>query len=149
MIDTGSNKYYCNYQLSAGSVPLAEPLLVNSAGGKIKVTRKILGKFFNNYGISDMVTFYELPGLTTFSGIIGDDSLKDLEAIVNRKENILQIEDSIRIPIKSTISACLKYILDESIARGTKYRIDEMIGKYKRLFEPLHNSQAATTNQLM
>lgn len=143
MIDTGSNKYYCNYQLSAGSVPLAEPLLVNTAGGKIE------GKFYYNYGISDMVTFYELPGLTTLSGIIGDDSLKDLEAIVNRKENILQIEDSIRIPIKSTISACLKYILDESIARGTKYRIDEMIGKYKRLFEPLHNSQAATTNQLM
>lgn len=146
MIDTGSNKNYCNYQLSAGSIPLAEPLVVNTAGGKIKVNKKIVGKFFNNYGISDSITFYVLPGLNTFSGIIGDDSLKDLGAVVNRKENILQIKDSINIPIKSKISACLNYILDESIARDTKYKIDEIIKKYKRLFEPLDDSQAAATN---
>lgn len=146
MIDTGSNKNYCNCQLAAGSVPLAKPLVVNTAGGKIEVNSKIVGKFFNTYGLSDSITFYVLPGLTTFSGIIGDDSLKDLGAIVNRKENILQIRDSIRIPIKSKISPSLNYILDDAVPKSTKHRIDEIIKKYKRLFEPLDDSQAAATN---
>lgn len=35
------------------------------------------------------MTFYVLPGLSTFDGIIGDDSLKELGAVVDRKNNIL------------------------------------------------------------
>lgn len=146
LIDTGSNKNFCSPQLSAGSIPLSKPLVVNTAGGRIEINKKIVGKFFLDYGILDSLTFYVLPGLNSFDGIIGDDSLKELEAVVDRKEDVLLIRDTIRIPLKAKISCNLNYILSESMPLETKERIDEMISRYKNLFGPLDDGQAAMTN---
>lgn len=132
--------------MSAGSIRLSQPLVVSTAAGKIKINQKIVGKFFLSYGISEPLTFYVLPGLATFDGIIGDDTLKELGAVVDRKENVLLIKDKIRIPLKAKMSNNSNYILTESLPIETKARINEIIGKYKNLFGPLDDSQAATTS---
>lgn len=146
MVDTGSNKNFCKPELSAGSLLMSNPLVVSTAGGPIEINKKIIGKFFAGHGVLDPITFYILPGLTTFDGIIGDDTLKELGAVVDRKNNVLLLRDTIRIPLKAKISSYLNYILSEPLPIKIGDKINKIIAKHRNLFGPLNDSQAVHTN---
>jgi len=54
--------------------------------GEIKITHQLTGPFFRPIGNDSPVTFFVLPGLTAFHGIIGDDTLKSFKAVIDRKK---------------------------------------------------------------
>lgn len=92
------------------------------------------------------MTFYVLPGLSTFDGIIGDDSLKELGAVVDRKNNILSIGGDVTVPIKEKYSIDVNYIIEDLTDEESKMRIKEIVERYANLFGPLDNRRAVTTN---
>ena len=59
----------------------------------MEITQKIRGKFFEKIGCTISVTFFILPNLKDFDGIIGDDTLKEIGALVDRKNNTLILDN--------------------------------------------------------
>jgi len=103
LIDTGSNKNYISIKLSSGSRPLKRPFIIKTVNGDIKISKKTRGKFFESVGNNTETNFFILPGLSTFDGIIGDDTLKELEAVIDRGKKLLTITPNIKIPIKEKV----------------------------------------------
>jgi len=54
---------------------------------KLQITHQLTGPFFRPIDNDSPVTFFVLPALTAFHGIIGDDTFKSLNAIIDRKKN--------------------------------------------------------------
>lgn len=54
----------------------------------------------------DLITVYVLPGPSNLNGIIGDDTLKELNSFVdnNNNNNIRLVRETIQILIKTKIS---------------------------------------------
>jgi len=70
---------------------LFKPFYVQSAAGKIEITHQLTGSFFSPIGNDSPITFFVLPGLNAFHGIIRDDTLKSLKAIIDRENDSLTI----------------------------------------------------------
>jgi len=67
---------------------------------------------FKPIGNDTALTFFVLPGLKSFYGIIGDDTLKTLKALVDRKNDILTISPGIKIPLLAKKSLNVHLLLD-------------------------------------
>lgn len=72
-------------------------------GGNIKITHHALIQLFGPQ--TDKITFFILPSLISFDGIIGHDTLKHLNAIINTSKNHMSIHPGfshprISIPLK-------------------------------------------------
>lgn len=115
-------------------------------GGDVNIDRKVIGPFFKFLGINEPLQFYVLPALKTFDGIIGDDTLKELDAIVDRKENVLVLKNCFKTPLKEKVTTESNYILGEEYVPEVETRIESLICKYKPLFGPLDGSELASTN---
>ena len=76
-----------------------------------------------------------MRGLTSFDGIIGDDTLREIGAIINRKRNILRIDPDIEIALQMKQSTEVN-----SIVRYEP-RLQEIIAKYPNLFTELSDSE--------
>lgn len=93
LIDTGSNKNYIQSSLVKNPKPNDEKFFANSVGGKIEITHHT---FVNLFGLSDTkIKFFLMPHLTSFHGILGNDSLKDLAAIIHTRHNYMIIRNSL------------------------------------------------------
>lgn len=78
LINTGSNKNYTQSQLTKNPIPNQETSYASSIGGNIKINHHTL---INLFGLKDgNLKFFILPTLKSFHGILGNDSLKQLEA---------------------------------------------------------------------
>jgi len=93
------------YDQRLSSVPYLEYAMTRgrtktllAAAGNITITHHLVGKFFEPLGNDSDITFFVLPNLRSFDGIIADDTLKDLKAIVDRKNKCLIITPGIKIP---------------------------------------------------
>lgn len=142
-MDTGANKNFVSEANSFNSKPVNSTFKVQSATGQIQITRKITGKFFKDIGIEKNFVFFVLPGLQSFDGIIGDDTLKQLEAIIDRKNNTLQICNGAIIQLKSKISSQVNNI--KTIHHEDK-DIETLINENQSLFGPVSNSGIIETN---
>lgn len=88
-----------------------------------------------------MLDFYVLPNLTSFDGIIGDDTLRELEAVIDRKNDTLLLKGNVKIKLKPKISKQVnKYHI-------TPYDdIQNILEKYADLFGPVSNDDTVDTN---
>lgn len=79
-----------------------ERFYANSAGGKIEITHNtIIDMFHNNsYGIKCFL----LPMLKSFHATLGNDSLKQIKAVIFTAENYMLINEKIKVKIKQQIS---------------------------------------------
>lgn len=145
LIDTGANKNFIAPHVPQKTTKLAQPFIVNSAAGNLRITEKVTGRFFEKLGNRMFLTFYVLPGLKSFDGIIGDDSLKELEAIIDRKENVLSLSKSIKLPLKNKISEEINALLDESLPKKIKSELTNLIKKYSVVFGPLSANEMVRT----
>lgn len=92
--------------------------------------------------------FFILPGLKTFDGIIGDDTLKELEAVIDRKNNTLMIKPNIKIPLKEKPAKQVNNIeiRDNHLTNKIKEQIRIMIDKYKPIFGDVNNNDIIDTS---
>lgn len=147
LIDTGTNKNFVKPEIATNAKPVIKPFTVRSAGGNIRISQKIGGKFFEKVGNNTYIEFFVLPGLTTFDGIIGDDTLKKLHAVIDRKSNILKLDPNIRIPLKAKVSAQVNEIeiQAENLSSETKKKISAILNRHKKIFGPINNKEIIDT----
>lgn len=85
LIDTGTSKNYIKtLPYLKGVTPVEKPFNVNSVNGSNKITKKCKVNILGNTS-----TFFLLPALKTFDGIIGYDFLKEIDAKINFKTEII------------------------------------------------------------
>lgn len=97
LLDTGSNKNYITPKLIRQPIP-NKPFVANSVGGQVKITHHAnIDIFGHNIG---KLKFHILPNLTTFEAIIGNDTLKQLNAVIFTKENYFTLLNKYRYSIK-------------------------------------------------
>lgn len=99
LIDTGSNKNYVQPKRIKSPILNEKPFIANSIGGNIQITHH---SFFNPFdkNSNNKLKFFILPTLKSFDGIIGNDSLRDLKAIIHTDESFMTILENIKIPLK-------------------------------------------------
>ena len=98
LIDTGSNKNYINGKFIRNPLKNQKPFHVKSVGGIVSIETHSFIDIFN-CGIGKL-EFYILPGLETFDGIIGNDTLKSLNAVIYTWRSYLTILDGKKFPLK-------------------------------------------------
>lgn len=79
-----------------------KPFHTKSVNGDIKITHHT---FIDIFGVdSTPLKFFLLPGLNSFDGIMGNDSLKELSAVIHTAEDYFTIKGGKKIPIKQQVS---------------------------------------------
>ena len=96
LLDTGSNKNYVKPNYIRNPIP-NKHFFASSIGGLVKITHHANINIFNDE--IGKLKFYTLPNLTTFDAIIGNDTLKELNAIIFTKENYFTLLNKYRYPI--------------------------------------------------
>jgi hypothetical protein len=147
LVDTGANKNFLKPDYLKYSQPVEKPFTIKSAGGNIQITRKVKTKIFKEIGNNTDTTFFILPGLESFDGIIGDDTLKEVGAVIDRKNHLLIITPGIKIPLKQKTSMQVNNISvrDEHLPDQTKKKLQNLIKDYKELFGPINNQEIKTS----
>lgn len=134
LIDTGSNKNYIQPGCALYHIPNQKPFAANSVAGNIKITHHVILNLFGS--ANTKLKFFILPALRSFHGILGNDSLKDLEAVIHTADNFMVIKGNIRIPIKQHISQSVNSI-NLRISHLTQQQTEKVIAllkKYPKLF---------------
>lgn len=134
LIDTGSNKNYIQPRFVKKPILNDQCFYANSVGGQVKITHQTLVNLFNirNHEIK----FFLLPTLVSFHAILGNDSLKDLSAVIHTKHNFMTIQDTIRIEIKQMTSQTVNAIniRNEHRTRKQNLYMESLTRKNQELF---------------
>lgn len=143
MIDTGANKNFVSERIAYNCKPVTSPFKIQSATGQLQINRKISAQFFKPIGNNTTFDFFVLPGLKSFDGIIGDDTLKQLEAVIDRKNNMLILAPNIKINLKEKQSKEVNNIQTDI---NPENYIKNLLCKYEKLFGPISDSGTIDTS---
>ena len=84
LLDTGTAKNYIKKLESLKYTPVQRPFLVKSINGSTKISQKCELSVFNR-----KASFFILPTLDSFDGIIGYDFLQEIEGVIDTKNGFL------------------------------------------------------------
>lgn len=145
LIDTGSNKNYIRPECVKTQTPNERPFFANSVGGNIEITHHAMINLFGPH--TPALQFFILPYLKSFHGIIGNDSLKELDAIIHTAKNYMIIKRSLRIPIKQQESQSVNNINIRMghLSNSQKRKLINVIRKFPTLFSEPDESLTYTT----
>lgn len=134
LIDTGSTKNYIQPSLVQNPTPNAKCFYAKSIAGDVKISQHTLINLFGLRNVS--IQFFLLPTLKTFHGILGNDSLKELSAVIHTKESFMTILNTVRIKIKQLKSQTVNSITakTDSMTASQKKLLDAVIIKCPNLF---------------
>lgn len=133
LIDTGSSKNYIRPQLVAKPTPNVDKFVAKSIGGDIQITEHTIVNLFNMKDIP--IKLYLLPTLKTFDGILGNDTLKNLSAVIYTEENYMKIRNKIKIRLKqlTTQTVNLVNIKKDHMNSAQINNIDFLIKKIPKI----------------
>lgn len=130
---------------------MAKPILnkeafyANSIGGKVEI-RYHTNTFL--FGRKDVpIKFYLLPELKTFHGIIGNDSLKELDAVIHTKYNYMTIGNGKKIVLKEHPADSIHTITfrTDHMTRTQKDNLRKIVSTYSKLFSAPDEKLTYTT----
>lgn len=98
LIDTGSNKNYVKPIYIRNPIENERKFFANSVGGRVEITHHTYIDIF--HCDTGKLKFYLLPGLETFDGIIGNDTLKNLNAIIYTEGSYFTLLDYVKFPLR-------------------------------------------------
>lgn len=134
LLDTGSNKNYIKPSLVRYPRINQEAFSAKSVAGNVEITHHT---FLNLFGINDIpMKFFLLPGLRTFDGILGNDSMKKLSAVIYTSGNFFTVGSGIKIPIFQYTSQDVNNIeiRIEHLSRNQKSSLENIVGRHRDLF---------------
>lgn len=145
LIDTGSNRNYIQPKLVENPIPNKHIFEATTVTGKIKITHHKLAHLFK---LDTPIKFFLLPTLKSFDVILGNDSLKELRAVIDTNRKIMNIKDSIRIKIKRKQMQAINQIVPrtEHLNKDQKAQIKRIIDQYYELFTLPDERLTYTTN---
>lgn len=103
-------------------------------GGQTKITHHTFLHLFNKDHTP--IRFFLLPTLKTFHGIIGNDTLKQLNAVIDVKNDLLIVNGDYRVKIKQLPTQAVNNIKvrTEHMTEKQKELMDSIIKKHAELF---------------
>lgn len=104
----------------------------------MKITYRLAGRVFERLDNSTTLTFSY-----SFDGIIGDDTLKNLKALVDRNNNCLIISPGIKIPRLAKRFLTVNSLLDSEHPNEVR---QTLIDEYSHLLDPLSPGEAFDTS---
>lgn len=134
LLDTGSNKNYIRPDIVQTPIDNSQIFYAKSANGAIKITQHTLLTFS---GIDNTpLKFYLLPGFDSFDAILGNDSLKELSAVIHIAENYFTIGNGLKINIKQRISQSVNNIdlRTEHLSETQKHSLRNIVERHSQLF---------------
>lgn len=133
LVDTGSSKNYVQPRLVKKEIPNDTPFFAKSVAGDIKVQSHTYVNLFN---LDDKLKFYVMPTLKSFHAILGNDSLRDLNAVIFTDKNLMVIRDRIKIQLKQLSSQSINSIglQDEHLTDYQMETVDTLVKKFPNLF---------------
>lgn len=146
MIDTGSNKNYIQPGLIKNPLENKTPFFANSVGGKTAITQHTFINLFDKNCCP--LQFFLLPTLKSFDGILGNDSLKKLSAVIYTSKDYMLIDNRIKVKIKQKLSRSVNTIdlRTDHLTPQEKQKLDLVIQRHKSLFgEPNQKLTYTTT----
>jgi Reverse transcriptase (RNA-dependent DNA polymerase)/RNase H-like domain found in reverse transcriptase/Integrase zinc binding domain len=146
LIDTGSNKNYIVKRLIGYPLKNHEPFTVNSVGGNVLITHHT---FLNLFEISqDKLKFFLLPNLNGFDGILGNDSLRELHAVIHTNKNLMIIHEKFAIPIDQNYSKSINQLSTEyfHLTPDTKAKLKSLFQNFPNLFSDPDDKLTFTTS---
>lgn len=134
LLDTGSNKNYIRPDLVENPKNNEEIFFAKSANGRIKISQHT---FLNLFGIDDApLKFFLLPNFDSFDAILGNDSMKDLSAVIHTADNYFTIKNGLRINIKQRTSQNVNNIeiRTQHLSEGQKKSLEAIVEQHSSLF---------------
>lgn len=146
LIDTGLNR---NYILPRHvSSPLPNKIIFNavSVGGNTKITHHKNANLFND--TKTLVKFFILPTLKTFDAILGNDSLKQLGAVIDTKHKIMHLRNGSKIFIKEKNVESVNVIIPRSdhFTHSQRTAKNRLLKNYPNLFAEPDDKLTYVTN---
>lgn len=134
MIDTGSNKNYIQPCCVLNAIPNASPFSANSIAGHIKITHYANLSLFGP--AIPGIKFFILPELKSFHGILGNDSLRDLGAVIYTAEDFMIIKGNVKIPLKQYTSQTVNNVIARTnhLSENQQNKLLTALQKYSKLF---------------
>lgn len=145
LIDIGSNKNYIQPRLVKNPIPNEEIFNANSVAGDIKITHHTKATLFN---IPELpIKFFILPTLKSFHAILGNDTLKELGAIINTEHDNITLSNKMRIKLKQYKAQSVHNITirNEHMSEKQKKVLQFLTDRYKRLFSEPDEKLTYTT----
>jgi len=117
-----------------------------SVGGSVRVTHHKIANLFNHPEIN--VKFFLLPTLKSFDAILGNDSLKELNAEIKVSKKIMTIKNKIQVPIKEKKFEAVNAIVPRTghLNKTQTDRLKELLHRYPNLFAEPNQKLTYTTN---
>lgn len=118
---------------------------MKSVGVKTKITHHTFINLFDRK--SSNIKFFILPTLKSFHGILGNDSLREMKAVIHTFENYMIINNKTKIRIRQRLSQSVNSI-DIRNTHMNKQQIaalDLIVGKFKGLFSDPNEKLTFTT----
>lgn len=145
LIDTGSNKNYIKSCYAKYPVPNDKIFLASSVAGKIEITHHIQTNLFGPN--TPNMKFYILNNLQSFDGIIGNDSLIEIGAVIHTSKNYMIIHPNIKIPLKQqeTNSVNTINLRTTHMSEQQKDKLFEIINRCPTLFSDPNEKLTYTT----
>lgn len=144
LIDTGSNKNYIQPRWIKNPTPNEKNFFADSVGGKIPITHNTN---INLFGTDINHKFFLLPPLRSFSGILGNDSLKALKAVIHTSKNFMTIQDSTIVKLRQQPSQSVNSleIRTSHLKTTLSDKLRKLCNKYPSLFAEPNEALTYTT----
>lgn len=146
LVDTGSNKNYIHPKHTRIYHKVKKPFFVSSVGGDIKIDKFSQAKFFKPYS-NIQVKFFHLEELKSFDAIIGHDTLRELEAVIDTSNEKLIIKNTHDIKIhQHELQEINKIqIRNDHLKDLQKKQLNNLLAKFQDLFQPPDDKLPFTT----
>jgi len=115
-------------------------------GGKIKVTHHEIANLFDD--TDSKIKFFLLPTLNKFDAILGNDSLKELGAIIDTNNKSMSLKSGRVIAIKEEKIETVNLIIPRTdhLKKTQKIELNQLLRKYPKLFAEPDEKLTYTTN---
>jgi len=145
LIDTGSNRNYIQPKFVTKPILNENPFTAVSVGGNIQITHHKKANLFNDPNI--IVKFFLLPTLKSFDAILGNDSLKELGAVIDIRNKSMTIGNKIQIPIKEKKFQSVNTIIPrtEHLTESQKTDLSHLVKQFPNLFSDPNDKLTYTT----
>jgi len=146
LIDTGSNRNYIQPKFVTKPILNENPFTAVSVGGNIQITHHKKANLFNDPNI--IVKFFLLPTLKSFDAILGNDSLKELGAVIDIRNKSMTIGNKIQIPIKEKKFQSVNTIIPrtEHLTESQKTDLRHLVKQFPNYFSDPNEKLTYTTN---
>lgn len=141
LIDTGANKNFISTKLAFNAIPVTKPFKIQSAAGEIPISLKVTGQFFKSQGNNTFVDFFVLPALKTFDSIIGDGTLRKLNAIIDRKNHFLMSKGAKESKQVNTLQ-----IKSDHLNDALRVKLQSTVDEFSDIFGSISDKEFMETN---